>query len=60
MDLAEEFIEYIVSQVLEHNRSDLETLERDISKLEKIKRPFPRITYTEAIEILKKKGNIKQ
>ncbi len=57
MDLAEEFIEYIVSQVLEHNRSDLETLERDISQLEKIKCPFPRITYTEAIEILKKKGN---
>lgn len=57
MDLAEEFIEYIVSQVLEHNKADLETLERDISKLENIKRPFPRITYTEAIEILKKKGN---
>lgn len=57
MDLAEEFIEYIVSQVLEHNRGDLETLERDISKLEKIKRPFPRITYDEAIEILHKKGN---
>ena len=57
MDLAEEFIEYIVSQVLEYNRGDLETLERDISKLEKIKRPFPRITYDEAIEILHKKGN---
>lgn len=57
MDLAEEFIEYIVAQVLEHNKADLETLERDISKLENIKRPFPRITYTEAIEILKKKGN---
>lgn len=57
MDLAEEFVEYIVGQVLEHNRADLETLERDISKLEKIKRPFPRITYDEAIEILHKKGN---
>ena len=57
MDLAEEFIEYIVQQVLEHNRSDLETLERDISKLENIKRPFPRISYDEAIEILHKKGN---
>ncbi len=57
MDLAEEFIEYIVAQVLEHNRADLETLERDISKLEKIKRPFPRISYDEAIEILNKKGN---
>ena len=57
MDLAEEFVEYIVQQVLEHNKTDLETLERDISKLENIKRPFPRISYDEAIEILHKKGN---
>ncbi len=57
MDLAEEFVEYIVGQVVEHNRADLETLERDISKLDNIKRPFPRITYDEAIEILHKKGN---
>lgn len=57
MDLAEEFVEYLVQQVLEHNRADLETLERDISKLENIKRPFPRITYDEAIEILHRKGN---
>ena len=57
MDLAEEFVEYIVQQVLEHNKSDLEVLERDISKLENIKRPFPRITYDEAIEILHRKGN---
>ncbi len=57
MDLAEEFIEYIVGQVVEHNRADLETIERDISKLEKIKRPFPRISYDEAIELLHKKGN---
>ena len=57
MDLAEEFVEYIVQQVVEHNREDLEVLERDISKLENIKRPFPRISYDEAIEILHKKGN---
>lgn len=57
MDLAEEFVEYIVAQVVEHNKADLEVLERDISKLENIKRPFPRITYDEAIEILHKKGN---
>ncbi len=57
MDLAEEFVEYIVQQVLEHNRDDLEVLERDITKLENIKRPFPRISYDEAIEILHKKGN---
>ena len=57
MDLAEEFVEYIVQQVVEHNRDDLEVLERDVSKLENIKRPFPRISYDEAIEILHKKGN---
>ncbi len=57
MDLAEEFVEYIVQQVVEHNKDDLIVLERDISKLENIKRPFPRISYDEAIEILHKKGN---
>jgi asparaginyl-tRNA synthetase len=56
MDLAEEFLEYIVQAVLEKRRRELEILERDISKLEAIKRPFPRISYTEAIELLKKKG----
>lgn len=56
MNLAEEFVEYIVTQVLEHNRDDLEVLERDVSKLENIKRPFARISYDEAIEILKNKG----
>ncbi|HSA07147.1 MAG TPA: asparagine--tRNA ligase [Candidatus Gastranaerophilales bacterium] len=56
MDLAEDFIEYIVQSVVKHNRKDLELLERDISKLENIKKPFPRITYDEAIEILKQKG----
>lgn len=57
MDLAEEFVEYIVQQVVQNNKDDLEVLERDISKLENIKRPFPRISYDEAIEILHKKGN---
>lgn len=56
MDLAEEFVEYIVQEVVKHNREDLEVLERDISKLENIKRPFPRISYDEAIEILHKKA----
>lgn len=57
MDLAEEFVEYIVQEVVKHNRKDLEVLERDIAKLENVVRPFPRISYDEAIEILKKKGN---
>lgn len=57
MDLAEDFICYIVQKVLQNRQAELKTLERDISKLENIKKPFPRISYTEAIEILNKKGN---
>lgn len=57
MDLAERFVEYVVQEVVAHCRPELELLERDISKLENIKRPFPRITYDEAIEILHRKGN---
>jgi len=54
MDLAEEFIEYIVQRVVEKKRPELAIIERDISKLENIKRPFPRISYEEAIAILQK------
>jgi asparaginyl-tRNA synthetase len=57
MDLAEDFICYLVRQVLKNRRAELAVLERDISKLECAQKPFPRITYTEAIEILNKKGN---
>ncbi len=57
MDLAEEFLEYIVQTVLKDCMNELEILERDTSKLEKVVRPFPRISYTEAVEILKSKGN---
>lgn len=56
MDLAEEFVEYIVQSVLKNRLKELEFLERDISKLENVKRPFPRIHYEEAIEILRKNG----
>lgn len=52
MDLAEEFLEYIVQAVLKDRRQELEILERDISKLEAIKRPFPRISYDDAVKIL--------
>lgn len=57
MDLAEEFLEYIVKSVLKHNLSDLEILERDITKLQKIERPFPRVSYDEAVEMLKAEGH---
>ncbi len=56
MDLAEEFLEYIVQTVLEDKKEELKILERDTSKLEKVLRPFPRVSYTEAVEILKSKG----
>jgi len=54
--LAEEFVEYIVGRVLENCPEALKALERDLSKLEHVKRPFPRITYRDAIELLKTKG----
>jgi asparaginyl-tRNA synthetase len=54
--LAEEFIEYIVGRALDRCKEELKTLERDLSKLEHVQRPFPRITYREAIELLASKG----
>ncbi len=56
MDLAEEFVEYIVQTVLKNRTQELKHLERDTTKLENVKRPFPRIHYEEAIEILNKQG----
>jgi asparaginyl-tRNA synthetase len=56
MDLIEDFIEYIIQRVLKNRMKELVLIGRDIAKLEKIKKPFPRITYTEAVEILKKKN----
>ncbi|NOZ03477.1 MAG: asparagine--tRNA ligase [FCB group bacterium] len=56
MDWAEKLVAYIVQWCLDHCGTELKTLERDISKLEKVKAPFPRITYAEAVEILTKNG----
>ncbi len=55
MDLIEDFLEYVVQRVLKNCKTELELLGRDVSKLEKVKKPFPRVTYDEAIEILRKK-----
>ncbi len=55
--VAEELIVFVVGRVLENRRVELEALERDVSKLECVKAPFPRISYDEAVETLRKKGS---
>ncbi|SDK51643.1 asparagine--tRNA ligase [Lacicoccus qingdaonensis] len=56
LEVQEQYVEYVVTNVLGHCKLDLEALGRDTSVLEKIKAPFPRITYTEAIDLLHEKG----
>jgi asparaginyl-tRNA synthetase len=55
-ELAEEFVEYIVGRAMDRCQEELKMLERDLTKLENVKRPFPRISYRDAIELLKSKG----
>ena len=56
MDLIEDFIVFIVERVLANRKKELAILERDITKLEAVKKPFPRITYDEAVDIINKKN----
>jgi asparaginyl-tRNA synthetase len=58
MDLAEDMVEYIVQYVLKTCQKELATLGRDVSKLEAVRRPFYRMSYTEAVEWLNK-NNVK-
>lgn len=57
MTWAENLVGYIVEQVLRNCSKELEILERDIKKLKKVIPPFPRITYKEAVDILKENGS---
>ena len=52
LELAENFVSFIVTQVLQNNRGELETLGADVPALEKTRVPFYRLTYTEAVDIL--------
>ena len=54
MDLAEDFLEYVVQTVLKDRAEELKVLERDTTKLQNVKKPLPRISYDEAVDILKK------
>ncbi|MDP6570559.1 MAG: asparagine--tRNA ligase [Candidatus Marinimicrobia bacterium] len=56
MDWAEKLILFIIERVLKNRKPELETLERDMSVLEHIKAPFPRVSYTECVDILNKGG----
>jgi len=61
MELAEGLISFLVKRCLDRRRSDLQTIGRDISKLEKIVPPFPRISYDDAVKNLQEghaKGTI--
>ncbi len=52
LELAENFVSFIAARVLQNNRSQLETLGADTEAIEKIKPPFYRLTYTDAVDIL--------
>ncbi|MBP1949593.1 asparagine--tRNA ligase [Virgibacillus litoralis] len=56
LEVQEQYVSFVVQSVLTNCKLELDTLERDTSKLEKIKAPFPRISYDDAVEMLKNKG----
>ncbi len=55
--VAEEMLIFIVGRVLQNKREELKTLERDVTKLEAVQSPFPRVTYDEAVKILQQNGS---
>jgi asparaginyl-tRNA synthetase len=56
MELAEDFLEHIVQSVLKHREQELQVLQRNTAFLENVRAPLPRISYDEAVAILKRKG----
>ncbi|WP_239614241.1 asparagine--tRNA ligase [Cohnella mopanensis] len=56
LNVQEQFISHVVGQVLSTCKAELAVLERDVSALERVLPPFPRITYDEALELLKEVG----
>jgi asparaginyl-tRNA synthetase len=56
MDLAEDFLCYIVQRALARCRPELDIIERDLSKLESVQKPFPRLHYAAAVKLLREKG----
>ena len=56
MDLAEDFLAHVVRRVRERRAAELRALERDPAPLARVEKPFPRITYAEALDVLRRKG----
>ena len=52
LELAEDLLVHVIGRVLERRREDLQRMERDFTKLESVKKPFPRLRYDEACRIL--------
>ena len=56
-ELGEDLVLFILERVLTNRRADLESLERDTAPLERIRKPFLRLTYEKAVEVLKARGS---
>lgn len=56
LEVQEQFVSYVVQSVLKNCKLELERLDRDVTKLEHIQAPFPRISYDDAIVFLNEKG----
>ncbi len=56
MELAEAFLEYVVQTVLRDRAAELSILERDTSKLQNVRAPFPKVHYDEAVKIIRESG----
>lgn len=54
MELAEQFVEYVVQRTIKNKAEELKVLERNVAPLEKVKGPFPRVHYDEAAAMIKK------
>ena len=57
MKLQEDFVVFLVQRVVQRRRPELDELERDVSKLERITAPFPRLNYTDAVALVQRKGS---
>ncbi len=56
MELAEQFVEYVVQTTIKEREEELKAIERNIDKLKLVRAPFPRLHYKEAVELIKKEN----